>query len=120
LQIYDDGISLRYEASQSSKEAPVQRRLSHHLAGAFAPTLNVAADPVSDLRSISVLKDVDLSKLSGENVTAAGAEAKQYSGGASGGAGSVPGPVLTFWSQVLPERARNFASGYWASSDRQR
>jgi hypothetical protein len=171
------------------------------LAGALTPTLNAAADPVSDLRSLSALKDVDLSKLSGENVSAVGGpisrlargmsvqsayvvrapvkttlgllqqwnptrhpelrtylqrdlparpgpesfrslasapsnssvrafveaterlpndssklqlssgEAKQYSGGASGGGGSVPGPVVAFWSQVLAERARNFASG---------
>ncbi|MBV8213434.1 MAG: hypothetical protein JOZ08_09460 [Verrucomicrobia bacterium] len=171
------------------------------LTGALTPALNVAADPVSDLRSLSVLKDVDLSKLSGDNVSAAGApisrlargmsvqsayvvrapikttlsllqqwnptrhpelrtylqgdlpskpgpdsfrslasapsnasvrafveateqlpgdssklqlstaEAKQYSGGAAGGGGSVSGPVLAFWSQVLAERARSFASG---------
>lgn len=171
------------------------------LAAAFMPALNVAADPVTDLRSMSALKDVDLSKLSGENVTAVGtpmnrlargmsvqsayvvrtpvkttlgllqqwnptrhpelrtylqgnlpsrpgpesfrslasapstpsirafveaterlpgdsaklqlssAEAKQYSGGASGGGGSIAGPVLAFWSQVLAERARNYLSG---------
>jgi hypothetical protein len=38
------------------------------------------------------------------------AEAKQYSGGASGG-GGVPGPVVAFWSQVLAQRAKNFVSG---------
>jgi hypothetical protein len=171
------------------------------LAWVLIPTLSVAADPISDLRSISVLKDVDLSKLSGDNVTAAGApisrlargmsvqsayvvrapvkttlnllqqwnptrhpelrtylqgdlpsrpgpesfrslasapsngsvrafvdateqlpgdsskvqvssaEANQYSGGAAGGGGNIPGPVVAFWSQVLAERARNFASG---------
>ena len=171
------------------------------VAGASTPTLNVAADPVTDLRSISALKDVDLSKLSGENVTAVGTpisrlargmsvqcayvvrapvkitlgllqqwnptrhpelrtylqgnlparpgpesfrslasapstpsikafveaterlpgdssklqlssvEAKQYSGGASGSEPNIAGPVLAFWSQVLSERARNFASG---------
>jgi hypothetical protein len=171
------------------------------LAGALAPMLNATADPISDLRSLSALKDVDLSKLSGENISAAGApisrlargmsvqsayvvrapvkttlgllqrwnptrhpelrtylqgdlpsrpgpesfrslasapsnssvrafveateqlpsdssklqlsstEVKQYSGGASEGGGGVPGPVVAFWSQVLSERARNFASG---------
>ena len=171
------------------------------LAWALTPALKVAADPVSDLQSLSVLKDIDLSKLSEDNVTAAGApisrlargmsvqsayvvrapvkttlgllqrwnptrhpelhtylqgdlpsrpgpdsfrtlasapsnssvrafvdateqlpgdssklqlssaEAKQYSGGASSGGGGVPGPVVAFWSQVLAERARSFASG---------
>ena len=42
------------------------------LAGILTPILNAAADPVSDLRSLSALKDVDLSKLSGGNVSAAG------------------------------------------------
>ena len=176
------------------------------LAGVLTPTLNVSADPVSDLRSLSALKDVDLSKLSGDNVAAAGApisrlargvsvqsayvvraaikttlgllqqwnptrhpelrtylqgslssrpgpesfhslasapsntsirafveateqlpgdssklqlssaEMKEYSGGASGGAGTISGPILAFWSQVLAERARNFASGGLASA----
>jgi hypothetical protein len=171
------------------------------LAGALAPTLNAAADPISDLRSLSALKDVELSELSGEIISArgaaisrlargisvqsayvvrapvkttlgllqrwnptrhpelrtylqgdlplrpgpesfrnlasapsnssvrafveateqlpgdssklqlSGAEAKQYSGGASGSGGGVPSSVLAFWSQVLSERARNFASG---------
>jgi hypothetical protein len=31
------------------------------LAGALAPMLNATADPISDLRSLSALKDVDLS-----------------------------------------------------------
>ena len=53
------------------------------LAGAFAPTLNVAADPVSDLRSISALTDVDLSKLSGENVTAVGTPISRLARGMS-------------------------------------
>jgi hypothetical protein len=43
------------------------------LAGALIPLLNAGADPVSDLRSLSALKDVDLAKLSGGNVSAAGA-----------------------------------------------
>jgi hypothetical protein len=42
------------------------------LAGVLTPMLNAAGDPVSDLRSLSALKDVDLSKLSGGNVSAAG------------------------------------------------
>jgi hypothetical protein len=171
------------------------------LAVALPPTLNAATDPISDLRSLSALKDVDLSKLSGDNVAATGApnsrlargmsvqsayivrapvkttlgllqqwsptrhpelrtylqgdlpsrpgpesfrslasapsnssvrafveateqlpgdssklqlssaEAKEYSAGASGGGGGIPGPVVAFWSQVLSERARSFASG---------
>jgi hypothetical protein len=170
------------------------------LAGALIPLLNAGADPVSDLRSLSTLRDVDLSKLSGGNVSAAGAplsrmargmsvqsayvvrapvrstlsaiqqwnpsrhpelrtflqgdlssrvgpdsfrslasapsnssvrafveatqrlpgdssklqlssaEAKQFSGGTSGG-GTVPAPVVAFWSQVLADRARNYLSG---------
>lgn len=169
------------------------------LAG-LTPMLNASADPVGELRSLSALKDVDLSKLSHGDVSAAGAplgqlergvsvqsayvvrapvrstisliqqwnptrypqlriflqgdlpasagpqsfrnlasapsnssvrafvqateklpgdssklqlssaEVKQYSGGTSGG-GGVPGPVVAFWSQILAQRVRDFASG---------
>jgi hypothetical protein len=43
------------------------------LAGALTSTLNASADPVSELRSLSALKDVDLAKLSRGDVPAAGA-----------------------------------------------
>ena len=170
------------------------------LSGALTPMLNASADPVGELRSLSALKDADLSKLSRGDVSATGeplgqlergvsvqsayvirapvrsavsliqqwnptrypqlriylqgdlpssagpqnfhglasapsnssvrafvqaterlpgdssklqlssAEVKQYSGGTPGG-GSVPGPVLTFWSQILAQRVRDFVSG---------
>src|SRR6201993_5443087 len=38
------------------------------------------------------------------------AEVKQYSGGTSGG-GGVPAPVVAFWSQILSQRVKDFASG---------
>jgi hypothetical protein len=37
------------------------------------------------------------------------AEAKIYTGGSSGG-GSIPGPVVEFWSQLLAQRAKAFLS----------
>jgi hypothetical protein len=42
------------------------------LAAVSTLMLNAAADPIGDLRSLSALKDVDLSRLSGGNVVAAG------------------------------------------------
>ncbi|HZC34887.1 MAG TPA: hypothetical protein VE242_04700 [Chthoniobacterales bacterium] len=40
-----------------------------------------------------------------------GADVKAYSGGGSSGGGTIPAPVVAFWSQVLAERVRSFASG---------
>jgi hypothetical protein len=40
-----------------------------------------------------------------------GAEVKEYNGGGSPGGGTIPGPVVAFWSQVLAQRARSFVSG---------
>jgi hypothetical protein len=42
------------------------------LVGGLTLILNATADPISDLRSLSALKDVDLSRLSGGTVSAAG------------------------------------------------
>ncbi|MBV9274341.1 MAG: hypothetical protein JO333_10635, partial [Verrucomicrobia bacterium] len=53
------------------------------LAGGLIPLLNAGADPVSDLRSLSTLRDVDLSKLSGGNVSAAGAPLSRMARGMS-------------------------------------
>jgi hypothetical protein len=182
------------------KKHSFNRTLLAALAGGLTLTLTAAADPISDLRSLSTLKDVDLSRLSGGTVAAAGqplgsfargmsvqsayvvqapvrstvlliqqwnptryprlriylqgdvsagvgpqsfrslaaapsnssvrafftateklpadasklqlsnAEEKQYSDGGSG-SGGVSGPALTFWSQVLAERAKDFISG---------
>jgi hypothetical protein len=39
------------------------------------------------------------------------AEVKQYTGGGSTGGGTIPAPVVAFWSQVLAQRARSFVSG---------
>jgi hypothetical protein len=171
------------------------------LAGAIVPTLTTKADPITELRSLSVFKNADLAKLAGGEVlasqgpsmrfsrggstesayivrapvkTTAGlfqqwrptqhpelrvylqedlstrvtandfrnlasapsnssvkafvdvteklpgdasklqlssAEAKQYTGGGSPGGGTIPAPVVAFWSQVLAQRARSFVSG---------
>src|ERR1700740_1001640 len=42
------------------------------LAGTLTPMLNASADPISELRSLSALKDADLSKLSRGDVAATG------------------------------------------------
>jgi hypothetical protein len=39
------------------------------------------------------------------------AEVKQYTGGGSPGGGTIPAPVVAFWSQVLAQRAKSFVSG---------
>jgi hypothetical protein len=39
------------------------------------------------------------------------AEVKEYNGGGSPGGGTIPAPVVVFWSQVLAQRARSFVSG---------
>jgi hypothetical protein len=39
------------------------------------------------------------------------AEVKQYTGGGSPDGGTIPPPVVAFWSQVLAQRARSFVSG---------
>jgi len=201
LHIYGEGILHLMKLTSLRKKFLFNGALLAILAVALTPTLKAATDPISELRSLSALKDVDLSKLSGDNISAVGApmsrlarglsvqsayvvrapvkttlgllqqwnptrhpelrtylqgdlpsrpspesfrslasapsnssvhafveateqlpsdasklqlsnaEAKQYSAGASGGGGSVPGPVVAFWSQVLSERARNFSSG---------
>ena len=41
------------------------------VAGALAPAFTVKADPITDLRSLSVFKDADLSKLAAGNISAA-------------------------------------------------
>jgi hypothetical protein len=48
----------------------------------------------------------DASKLQLSN-----AEVKQYNGGNSPGGGTIPAPVVAFWSQVLAQRAKSFVSG---------
>ena len=53
------------------------------LVGTLAPSFSASADPVSDLRSWSVLKDADLSKLSGGNVSAAGGPISRLARGMS-------------------------------------
>ena len=53
------------------------------LAAVLTLMLNAAADPVSDLRSLSALKDVDLSKLSGGNVSATGEPLGRFARGMS-------------------------------------
>src|ERR1700745_3912947 len=40
-----------------------------------------------------------------------GAEVKQYTGGGAAGGGTIPAPVVAFWSQVLGQRAKSFVSG---------
>jgi hypothetical protein len=39
------------------------------------------------------------------------AEVNEYTGGSSPGGGTIPAPVVAFWSQVLAQRARSFVSG---------
>jgi hypothetical protein len=65
------------------KKLPVNRVFLAVLAGGLTPMLNIAADPVSDLRSLSTLKDLDLSKLSRGNVSAAGEPLGQFARGMS-------------------------------------
>jgi len=38
-------------------------------------------------------------------------EAKKFSAGAGGGGGSIPGPVATFWTDILTARTKSFVSG---------
>jgi hypothetical protein len=38
-------------------------------------------------------------------------EAKKFSAGAGGGGGTVPGPVVAFWADVLAARTKSFVSG---------
>lgn len=65
------------------KKLPFNSAFLAVLAGGLTAMLNAAADPVSDLRSLSALKDVDLSKLSGGNVSAAGEPLGQFARGMS-------------------------------------
>jgi hypothetical protein len=171
------------------------------LAGALAPTLNANADPITELRSLSVFKNADLAKLAAGDVLASqgpgmrfarggstesayivrapvkttvgllqqwrptqhpelrvyiqgdvptratpnefqnlasapsnssvkafveateklpgdasklqlsNAEVKQYAGGGSSSGGTIPSPVVAFWSQVLAQRVKSFVSG---------
>jgi hypothetical protein len=171
------------------------------LAGALAPLLTAYADPISELRSLSVFKNADLAKLAGGDVMASqgpgmrfsrggstesayivrapvkttvglsqqwrptqhpelgvyvqqdlsarvspsdfrnlasapsnssvkafvgateklpgdasklqlsNAEVALYTPGGSSGGGTIPGPVVAFWSQVLAQRAKTFVSG---------
>jgi len=171
------------------------------LAGALAPWLNANADPITELRSLSVFKNADLAKLAGGEVLASqgpgmrfarggwaesayivrapakttvgliqqwrptqhpelrvylqedvsarvspsdfqklgsapsnssvkafveateklpgdssklqlsSTEVKQYTGEGAAGGGTVPAPVVAFWSQVLAQRAKSFVSG---------
>jgi hypothetical protein len=53
------------------------------LAAVLTLMLNAAADPISDLRSLSALKDVDVSRLSGGNVVAAGEPLGRFARGMS-------------------------------------
>jgi hypothetical protein len=53
------------------------------LAGALASMLNASADPVSELRSLSALKDADLAKLSRGDVSATGQPLGQLERGVS-------------------------------------
>jgi hypothetical protein len=39
------------------------------------------------------------------------ADMKQYTAGGSPGGGTIPAPVVAFWSQVLAQRAKSFVSG---------
>jgi hypothetical protein len=39
------------------------------------------------------------------------AEVRQYASGGSSGGGTIPAPVVAFWSQVLAQRAKSFVSG---------
>jgi hypothetical protein len=48
----------------------------------------------------------DASKLQLSN-----ADVKQYTAGGSPGGGTIPAPVVAFWSQVLAQRAKSFVSG---------
>ena len=52
-------------------------------------------------------------KLPGDasKVQLSSAEVKQYTGGGSPGGGTIPAPVVAFWSQVLAQRAKSFVSG---------
>jgi hypothetical protein len=38
-------------------------------------------------------------------------EAKKFSAGTGGGGGTIPGPVATFWTDILTARTKNFLSG---------
>jgi hypothetical protein len=38
-------------------------------------------------------------------------EAKKFSAGAGGGGGTIPGPVATFWAEILTARTKSFVSG---------
>jgi hypothetical protein len=38
-------------------------------------------------------------------------EAKKFSAGAGGGGGTIPGPVATFWTDILTARTKSFVSG---------
>jgi hypothetical protein len=38
-------------------------------------------------------------------------EAKKFSAGAGGGGGTIPGPVATFWADILTARTKSFVSG---------
>jgi hypothetical protein len=53
------------------------------LAAVLTLMLNAAADPIGDLRSLSALKDVDISRLSGGNVVAAGEPLGRFARGMS-------------------------------------
>jgi hypothetical protein len=171
------------------------------LAGALAPTLTANADPITELRSVSVFKNADIAKLAAGDVLASqgpsmrfarggstesafivrtpvkttvgviqqwrptqhpelrvwvqedvstratpndfqalasapsnssvkafidateklpgdasklqlsSAEVKQYTSAGASGSGTIPAPVVAFWSQILAQRAKSFISG---------
>ncbi len=143
------------------------------LAGAMAPTLTTNADPITELRSLSVFKNADMAKLAAGDVLASQGPAMRFSRGGSTesayvvraplkttvglfqqwrptqhselrvylqedvsarvspndfqnlasapsnssvkacspGGGTIPPPVVAFWSQVLAQRTRSFVSG---------
>jgi hypothetical protein len=65
------------------KRRPFNSAIFAVLAAVLALMFNAAADPVSDLRSLSALKDLDLSRLSGGNVSATGEPLGRFARGMS-------------------------------------
>src|SRR5258708_11703369 len=66
------------------------------LAGAMAPTLTTNADPITELRSLSVFKNADLAKLAAGDVLASQGPGMRLSrGGSAESADIVRAPVKT-------------------------
>jgi hypothetical protein len=89
--------------------------------GLLGPLVNVKADPITDLRSVSIFKDADLNKLAGGDVLASRGPAMSFARGLSvQSAFLVRAPVKTTvslqqqWNPVRHPELKIYAQGQFA------